>query len=58
MPAEAPSASDLLASLTRIGDQLDQLDFRQGPDLSLEQARQLLRARKIITTQLEAMRRS
>ena len=51
------TATELLTKLTQVGNTLDQLDFRESPELTQNQARKLLRARREINAQLEAMRR-
>jgi hypothetical protein len=52
-----PTATELMTKLTQVGNTLDQLDFRQSSELTLAQAKKLLRARREINAQLEAMRR-
>jgi hypothetical protein len=49
--------TELMTKLTQVGNTLDQLDFRQSSELTQAQARKLLRARREINAQLEAMRR-
>jgi hypothetical protein len=50
------TATELMTKLTRVGNTLDQLDFRQSSELALSQALKLLRARREINAQFEAMR--
>ena len=49
--------TELMTKLTQVGNTLDQLDFRESPELTQAQARKLLRARCEINAKLEAMRR-
>ncbi len=49
--------TELMTKLTRVGYEIDQLDFRESPEVTMNQARKLLRARREINAQLEAMRR-
>jgi hypothetical protein len=58
IPTVQPTASELLTKLTQVGNTLDQLDFRQSPELTQAQAKKLLRARREINAQLEEIRRS
>ena len=39
------TATELMTKLTQVGNTLDQLDFRKGPELTQAQAKKLLRAR-------------
>jgi hypothetical protein len=52
------TATELMTNLTKVGNMLDCLDFRESRELTQSQARKLLRARREINSQLEAMRRS
>jgi hypothetical protein len=48
--------SELLRTLEKVGNMLDMLDFRASPELAEHRARKLLRARREIKAQAEALR--
>jgi hypothetical protein len=49
--------TQLMTTLTKVGNMLDCLDFRENAELTQNQARKLLRARREINAQLQALRR-